>query len=74
MIRAGNDRSEAASRSPLVLEYRVHDFVGPFTLDELVLAKVRLAPHPEALEDPLRSGVATVDASDDPMRVEPLER
>ena len=50
-------------RPPFILEHRVHDLVGPLTLDDLVLHEVGFAPHAEALENPGRRRVAGVDVS-----------
>src|SRR5690606_10755849 len=58
---------------PLRRQHRVDDLVGPFALDDLVLAEMRLAPHAELLHDPGRRDVATVAARHDAVQPELVE-
>src|SRR3546814_3398057 len=59
---------------PLRRQHRVDDLVGPFALDDLVLAEMRLAPHPELLHDPGRRDVAAVRSEEHTSELQSLMR
>src|SRR3954464_12304193 len=54
----GNRQSLRSGGPPLALEQGVDELALPLALDPLVLAQVRLAPHPEPLQHARRRAVA----------------
>ena len=64
----------AGPASPLALEQGVDDLALPLALDVLVLDQVRLLAHAEALEHARRRGVARLEAPEDAVGAELVER
>ncbi len=59
--------------SPLPVEHRVHELVGPFALDQLVLHAGVPPAASRGAPSPLPTRVASIAASRDPMQPERLE-
>src|SRR5581483_10332825 len=66
--------SSAGGPAPLAVEHRVDELALPLALHELVLDQVRLAPHPELLEDAGGGAVPGLKATDHAVELEVFER